>query len=343
MNSRLIIIIWSCVAIFTVMLVAPLSVYAQRVTLKKADIPRIPTDTLPTDRDGVRIVTFSDGTFRYIPTDPHLFLSAPAYEAYWDTLNLFAYRTVALTDLPAEIDVELPESHGFRAPAVGRVISKYGRRSGRDHNGTDIAVTHGQPIYAAFDGIVRHSRWNSGGFGNIIIIRHPVGLETYYAHLSRRAVAAGEWVRAGQVIGYGGRTGRATANHLHFETRWADQSFDAERLIDFETGELRHRTYALRKEYFSIRSRAVEGIEDGPEPPVADSLSTTSEPLLAAATQTQEPAKPAATSPVYHKIVSGDTLLALALDYKTTVAKLCELNGISRSTTLRIGRSLRIR
>jgi LysM repeat protein len=335
---------------------------AQQITLKAADIPRIPTDTLPTDRDEVRIVTFSDGTFRFIPTNPWYFRGAPAYEANWDTVNLFAYRNFELRDLPERIMLEMPESHGYHAPATGKVLSKYGPRGRRAHNGTDISLAHGQPVYAAFDGIVRLSRWNSGGYGNIVIIRHPNGLETYYGHLSRRAVTADEWVRAGQVIGYGGRTGRASTNHLHFEVRYFDRSFDAERLFDFETGELRRRTFALEKEYFNIRSRAVEGIEEDPDNPAyaengnADSnLSASTTPAdrlsaaqiarqtAAAGSQAAERESVSASEPVYHRVVSGDTLLALAGQYGTTVAKICVLNNISRTTTLRIGRNLRIK
>ncbi len=339
-----------------------LSIAQTRNTLSERDVPRLPVDTLPTDRQEVRLVTFTDGTFRYIPTNPFLFNSSPAYASHWDTLNVFAYRNVALAELPAVVDVELFEIHGFKAPVTGRVMSPYGRRSGRDHNGVDIRVDHGQPIFAAFDGVVRHSRWNSGGFGNIVIVRHPSGLETYYAHLSRRAVAADDWVRAGQVIGYGGRTGRASAIHLHFEVRYADQSFDPERLIDFERGELRRREFALRKEYFNIRSRATEGIEGAEEESAAllasggagssggpvDSLSVTS---VISGTSVPAPAPaPAGEStpatletPIYHRIVSGDTLLALALHYDTTVARICEMNDITRTTTLRLGRDLRVK
>jgi murein DD-endopeptidase MepM/ murein hydrolase activator NlpD len=253
------------------LLLAISGVRAQRVTLAERDIPRLPVDTLPTDREEVRLVTYSDGTFRFIPTNPYHFLSAPAYENHWDTVNLFAYRDIALSDLPERIMVEMAESHGFSMP-VNRtegstdsrrfVVSQYGRRSGRDHNGIDLKVVQGQPIYAAFDGIVRVSRWNSGGFGHIVIVRHANGLETYYAHLSRRAVTASEWVRAGQVIGYGGATGRASAPHLHFETRYFDQNFDPEWIIDFEEGVLPSRLFGLRKDHFRIRSHARSIIPD---------------------------------------------------------------------------------
>ncbi len=162
-------------------------VSAQRtVTLAERDIPRLPTDTLPTDRENVRLVTFSDGTFRFIPARDAEFRGAEAYVAHWDTINLFAYRSVELRDLPETVRLQVSDSlrAGYHAPVTGKVISKYGPRGRRAHNGTDIQLTHGQPVFAAFDGIVRFSRWNSGGFGNLVIIRHPNGLETYYAHLS---------------------------------------------------------------------------------------------------------------------------------------------------------------
>jgi murein DD-endopeptidase MepM/ murein hydrolase activator NlpD len=263
------------------LLLAISGVHAQRVTLAERDIPRLPVDTLPTDREEVRLVTYSDGTFRFIPTNPYHFLSSPAYESHWDTINLFAYRNVPFAELPERIMIEMAESHGFSMPvnkAEGPsdsrrfVVSQYGRRSGRDHNGIDIKVLQGQPIYAAFDGIVRVSRWNSGGFGHIVIVRHPNGIETYYAHLSRRAVNSSEWVRAGQVIGYGGATGRASAPHLHFETRYFDQNFDPEWIIDFDEGVLPSRLFGLSKDHFSIRSHARDITLPPDDVVVADAL-----------------------------------------------------------------------
>ena len=83
----------------------------------------------------------------------------------------------------------------------------------------DIPLKTGEPIYATFDGKVRYSRYNSGGFGNLVIIRHPNGLETWYAHLTKRNVGSEEYVRAGQVIGYGGR--RAAAGGRTCISRYA--------------------------------------------------------------------------------------------------------------------------
>lgn len=309
----------------------------------------------------------------------------PEHDAYWDTVNLFAYRRLPSSELPERVDLEFPESRGFRAPAVGRIWSRYGRRGGRDHNGIDIDVALDQPIYSAFDGVVRLSKYNAGGFGHLIIIRHANGLETYYSHLSKRIVAAGDLVLAGQTIGLGGRSGRASAVHLHFETRYCDQSFDPERIIDFDSGELRGRLFALCKEHFSIGSNVRDGAMAAND--AADNEAEGVEAHLAAQSSRHNPASqtelaalahpgqqidpsiavqphPDAERPfelqksesnaesqtesksekeeIYHKIKSGDTLLALAMEYRTTVARICQLNGIKRSATLRIGRNLRI-
>ncbi|MDR2891189.1 MAG: peptidoglycan DD-metalloendopeptidase family protein [Alistipes sp.] len=338
----------TAIAIFALTWGASASASAQRNTLEIKDIPRLPIDTIATDRVDVRVVTFTDGTFRRIPADPADFRSTGVYDARWDTINLFAYRDVELSDLPSVIMLEVADSLGvkFRSPTVGRVLSKYGPRGRRGHNGIDIDVDHGQPIYSAFDGVVRVSRWNSGGFGNLVIIRHPSGLETYYAHLSRRAVVAGEWVAAGSVIGYGGKTGRASGLHLHFEVRYCDQTFDPSHLIDFATGRLKYYSFALQKDFFNIRSRAVEGIEaevdslpatNAAADPAATRLPAAADSLAAAARQKK------AEEAVYHTIKSGDTLYGLALRNGTTTAAICRLNDITPTTTLRIGRRLRIR
>lgn len=299
------------------------------------------------------------------PDFDSLFRNQPAFEEHWDTRNLFAYRGGAQDDIPQGVTLELTDSlgRGFCAPVVGRVFSHYGIRGRRRHQGTDIRVALGQPIFAAWDGVVRYSGWNSGGFGHIVIIRHASGLESYYAHLSKRSVEVGRLVEAGEVIGLGGRTGRASALHLHFEVRWRDRSFDAERLIDFETGALRAHTFTLNREHFGSRSRMVD--EPTAVPLDTALMAITSAVSVSAAAsesvrrgtpalapreslsvipsgQSDEGSPPAGGS-VYHTIRSGDTLWGLARRHGTTVVAICDLNGISKATKLRIGRKLQIK
>ena len=160
----------------------------------------------------------------------------------------------------------------------------------------------------------------------LVIIRHDNGLETYYGHLSERMVEPNQWVEAGQIIGLGGSTGRSTGPHLHFETRYYGQSFDPERLIDFKNGLLCRETFLLKKSFFSIYSNAGQDFDDEIANEEQDK---------------KEAAEKAAMK--YHRIKSGDTLGAIARKYGTTVTNICRLNGIKSTTTLRIGRSLRVR
>jgi len=109
-----------------------------------------------------------------------------------------------------------------------RVTSNFGYR--RDpftrrsvfHGGLDIGAPRGAPVYASRGGVVEFAG-RSGGYGNLIILRHEYGYRTYYGHLSRISVRRGGRVRTGRVIGRVGSTGRATGPHLHFELRQGDR------------------------------------------------------------------------------------------------------------------------
>ncbi|MBK7818250.1 MAG: M23 family metallopeptidase [Sphingobacteriaceae bacterium] len=118
------------------------------------------------------------------------------------------------------ITLEKPESQNYSNPFNGVLTSYYGWRDKRMHKGIDIDLNKGQPVVAAFDGKIRVAKRNNGGFGNLVIIMHPNGLETVYAHLSKIKVKQGQVVLSGQVIGLGGNTGKSRGSHLHFETRY---------------------------------------------------------------------------------------------------------------------------
>jgi murein DD-endopeptidase MepM/ murein hydrolase activator NlpD len=108
---------------------------------------------------------------------------------------------------------------GFSWPAAGTLTSKYGRRWGRMHKGIDIAGPVGTPIIAAAEGTVIVSGWSSGGYGNLVEIRHSDGTTTRYGHNSRLSVGVGQIVRQGQQVAEMGSTGRSTGSHVHFEIR----------------------------------------------------------------------------------------------------------------------------
>jgi murein DD-endopeptidase MepM/ murein hydrolase activator NlpD len=110
-----------------------------------------------------------------------------------------------------------PSSSGLIWPVNGPVVSGFGMRWGRMHEGIDIAVGYGTPIHAAASGTVIFSGW-MGGYGNFVIIDHGGGMATAYGHQSAIAVGLGP-VSQGQVIGYVGCTGHCFGPHLHFEVR----------------------------------------------------------------------------------------------------------------------------
>lgn len=148
-------------------------------------------------------------------------------DAYRVVPNLPVGQTVSpsMPMMPgaSEFLPEAPErSTGYIWPTQGTFTSGYGWRWGRMHRGIDIAGPVGTPIVAAASGVVVRSGWNSGGYGNLVDIRHPDGSMTRYAHNSRLLVRQGEQVRQGQQIADMGSTGYSTGPHLHFEVHLAN-------------------------------------------------------------------------------------------------------------------------
>lgn len=120
------------------------------------------------------------------------------------------------------LSVRKKKKEGIRFiwPVEGKVTSGFGIRNGVPHDGIDISAPEGTPIKAAYDGKVIYSGDELKGYGNLIIIKHPGDYATVYAHNRINYVKEGDFVRKGQIIGEVGKTGRASAPHLHFEIRW---------------------------------------------------------------------------------------------------------------------------
>lgn len=107
----------------------------------------------------------------------------------------------------------------FFRPVRGPLGDGFGRRWGRQHQGIDFPVTTGTHVGAAGRGVTEFAGFNTGGYGNLVIVRHRLGYTTWYAHLSRVTSYRGESVTGGTRIGYVGSTGHSTGPHLHFEVR----------------------------------------------------------------------------------------------------------------------------
>lgn len=213
----------------------------------------------------------------------------------------------------------------FHMPAPGIVTSRYGPRNGRNHNGIDIDLETGDTVYATWSGKVRYAKYNDGGFGNLVIIRHPNGLETLYAHLSKFLVYPDQDIVAGEPIGLGGNTGHSYGSHLHFEIRFYDAPMNPEEIIDFSARGLKNENLFVHKGLFRPGAKPSDYYEDHPTEVVQA-------PVVVRTPQVR-----------YYKVRPGDTLTEIAARNNTTVTKICQLNGIKPTTVLQLGRSLRVK
>ena len=179
----------------------------------------------------------------------------------------------------------------------------------RVHQGLDIKVQTGDTIYAAFDGKVRITSYQRRGYGYYVVIRHNNGIETLYAHLSKRLVDVNHNVKAGDPIGLGGNTGRSSGAHLHFETILMGKSIDPALMFDFKNQKMTGDSYMYRKP-------GSKYVENGK-------------------------VKIAGPEPKYHKVKSGDTVERIARKYGVSQRRIFELNGLNSKSIIRPGQSLR--
>lgn len=236
----------------------------------------------------------------------------PGYDMYchWNTDVLFE-RLGGLHLVHDTLRLHLGEHEcDLTMPCEGELTSPFGMRKGRMHYGVDLDLETGDAVMAAFPGMVRVSKYNST-FGHVVVIRHYNGLETVYAHLSKRLVEPGALIEAGDTLGLGGNTGRSYGSHLHFEVRFLGEPIDPALLFDLEHGSLRLLELDLHKGSFASMAAA-----------------------KVASRKSQAARK-------YHVVRRGDTLSALSRRYKVRVNDLCRINGISERSTLSIGQRIR--
>ncbi len=256
-------------------------------------------------------------------------ISFPSNDLYasWDTTMAHPYNFhEAFKTDSVEINFVSPGEGLFVVPFKGNLTSEFGWRHRRPHYGTDIDLVTGDTVVSAFDGMVRIAKV-CYGYGNCIIIRHKNGLETVYGHLSKMNVEVGQQVKAGEIIGLGGNTGRSTGDHLHWELRYLGQAIDAEDVVNFTTGQLKDNCFVLRKTDVENKYdlRALHGRHK------RDVGLTKAE--IAYAKKTGKK---------LHKVRSGDTLGHIAQRYHTTVSALCKKNKLRPTTTLKLGQLIKI-
>jgi murein DD-endopeptidase MepM/ murein hydrolase activator NlpD len=259
-------------------------------------------DTLET-KDGP-VILYRNYTWEYLTTEPVMMSaeddSTGIFTRDWINSQVFAHPV--MRDSVRDTVIMLTScDRNFVLPAYGRLF----RGFNYVHKGLDIGLNKGDTVRAAFDGVVRYAKYNRGGFGNLVIIRHYNGLETYYAHLSKLKVQVNQKVKAGDLVGLGGSTGRSRSPHLHFEVRYRDVPIDPLKMIDFDNQKLISNTFPVTKTVFY-------------------------------------PADYDGTA-VYYKVKSGDTLGKIAKKYHTSVKAICSMNKIKPGTNLKVGKPIRVR
>ena len=324
----------------------------QEITKKKAEIlvPRpalqpvksldplnpdvMAMDTLDTSSPARKIILYTDNTWRYW-IDGDVASADTTFTKHWNT-NPDAYG-LQYDNFPIRSYVWLMDStdryHFPGSITPTKVSSRYGRRRGRYHRGTDMPMPKGSEVYATFDGKVRVAKYSSG-YGNLVVIRHSNGLETFYGHLSQINVKQDQWVEAGQVIGLCGATGRASGSHLHYEVRYLGYAIDPEWMLDMDSQELRQSALVIKKSMlYPDSSYSPESDDEEEAIAEADEADRLEQERLEAERKAAK----------YVTIKSGDTLSTIAKRNGTTVSALCKLNNITTKTILRVGRTLRVK
>lgn len=131
-----------------------------------------------------------------------------------------AYRVEQYRQMPLQTYGTGPAMQ-WGSPEWGRITSGFGYRAkfGRMHKGIDIAMNVGDTVKVPLAGFVKRTGYEPRGYGHYVVVGHPDGMETRYAHLSRVFVMCGDRLEAGDAMGLAGNTGNSTGPHLHFETR----------------------------------------------------------------------------------------------------------------------------
>jgi murein DD-endopeptidase MepM/ murein hydrolase activator NlpD len=262
-----------------------------------------PKDTIPFSIDEDELTDYNDSV-----------MNLPSDEVYgsWDTLNIHPYRfDIKQLNETSIIPLCSESSCGYVHPFSGGVTSNFGPRRRRFHYGIDIDLETGDLVGAAFDGKVRIVK-KSESYGNVVVIRHNNGLETFYAHLSKTNVEVGQDVLAGDVVGLGGNTGHSHGSHLHFEVRYMGQPINPSTIISFDQQKLISNTFTLDKNTFSYIHEA------------------------------KKLAKKSKGKGKIYVVRKGDTLSIIARKYGTSVQTICKKNRLKKNGHLHKGQKIKI-
>lgn len=247
--------------------------------------------------------------------------SIPASDLYdsWNNAMSDPYK-IPIDSIITQSDTIAIAIENFAYPLLThyRVNSEFGKRGRRFHNGIDLKVNTGDTVVTSMAGVVRIAKY-SGAFGNLVVVRHHNGLETFYGHLSKLLVKPDQMVQSGEVIGLGGSTGRSTGPHLHYEVRYLGKAINPRHLVDFDS------TLTAKGDTLLL---------------TADQFKHISKQTYSTATTSSAPIQKAGQGGIW-TVKSGDTLSRIAQRTGTSINYLCNVNGISRSSVLRLGQKIK--
>jgi murein DD-endopeptidase MepM/ murein hydrolase activator NlpD len=269
------------------------------------------------------IVTEENNPLIWVPTNElinvteqiqidNIWITAYEHFSAWDSekINIYDFDPKKFTDT---IPIRLYDQrigYDWKLPLDSTpVTSPFGPRWRSWHYGVDLDLETGDPVYSGFDGIVRIAGYDRYGYGHYVVVRHKNGLETLYGHMSKILAEVGQELKAGDLIGKGGSTGRSTGSHLHYELRFQGAPFNPERVYDFKEPTIRDQIYLITADTFSHVASTAKNSQ----------------------------------SSAYHKVRRGENLGSIAKKYGVSVSQLTKLNKISTRTILRIGQNLRVK
>jgi murein DD-endopeptidase MepM/ murein hydrolase activator NlpD len=266
----------------------------------------------------------------------------PAYGLYqnqWDTLFIRSEKIeIPFFDNQIRIMLVQDGNTPFAFPISSAVSTGFVKNRGKQHTGVDFAVQKREPVVACFDGVVRIAK-KFEEYGNTVVIRHYNGLETVYALLDNVNVVTGQKVNAGDLIGYVGTT-QNPKGVLHFETRFFNEFFNPEKMINFSERKLQSNMLTLTPNDFIF----VPVIK--PKPPVKQEEVKPEEIKPEEITSDLNPPKQQVETSqeksVYHTVAKGETIYRICTTYDITEAQLRSWNQI-KGNNLHVGQKLRIR
>lgn len=278
------------------------------------------------------------------------------YDEYWDVEHLRSRMlTIPFTEDKLMLIMVAASNNPFEVPCSFDDISlKYGPTKGGDfHPGVDLKVEPQTLVKSSFDGVVRMAKYY-GDYGLTVVIRHYNGLETVYAHLDKLCVKPGQMLAAGDVIGQTGKTGNCKEPLLHFETRFMNEYFDPELIIDFENETLVKNTCVLTSSDLNVTDldmlgKTVVKPSNTTAKPVTPVMNTTTSveeknPQREVIQQVNAQLKQAFDGEeVYHVIQKGETLYRIATQYKTTTTEILRLNNIDDADRIAAGQRIRVK